>query len=173
MAKQALRPVRIEGNIAYVTLSQGREAVIDAADAASVGQFNWHYVVASGIAYAARNEVRDCGTRRPQYMHRFLLGSPQGLQIDHVNGDGLDNRRSNIRAVCATQNQRNKRLGKNNTSGVQGVCYARRDGLWMAYIKVSGKGIVLGHFKTFEAAVAARKQAERELGFHENHGRAA
>ena len=173
MATRALRPVRIEGNIAYVPLSQGREAIIDAADAESVGQFNWHCAVTHGIAYAVRNEVRPCGTKRPQYMHRFLLGLPIGLQIDHANGDGLDNRRSNISAVEASQNQRNKRTGRNNTSGVQGVCYARRDAVWMAYIKVNGKGIVLGHFKTFEAAVAARKQAERELGFHENHGRAA
>lgn len=171
MAKIALRPIRIEGNIAFVPLSQGREAVIDADDAAAIGEYNWSCVVSKGLAYAFRNAVQPGGGKRVVYLHRAILCPPNGMQVDHINGDGLDNRRSNLRAVSAAENQRNKRINSNNTSGVAGVSYAERDAVWMASIKVDGKGKVLGHFQTFDEAVAARKAAEVHYGFHPNHGR--
>jgi len=90
-------------------------------------------------------------------------------QIDHINGNRADNRLANLRAVTKFENGRNCRLSKRNTSGHTGV-YPSRFGNWTALIGVRRKIITIGTYKTKEAAIAARKQAEAEFGFHENHG---
>lgn len=92
-------------------------------------------------------------------------------QIDHINGDKLDNRIANLRAVCATENQRNRAVQGNSKSGVPGVRW--RAGKWEAVIYVASRQISLGRYSDFEEAVKARKEAEKEHGFHPNHGRAA
>ena len=89
-------------------------------------------------------------------------------QIDHVNGVRDDNRIENLRVVSVQENQRNSHRRVDNTSGVTGVC--KDHGGWRARIKVNGKRINLGFFKSFDAAVAARKQGESNFGFHPNHG---
>jgi hypothetical protein len=96
---------------------------------------------------------------------------PDGL-IDHINGDPTDNRISNLRIVDSTANNRNMARSSLNTSGVPGVVWHNRDKKWTASIRPGGGArTYLGYFEEFEDAVAARKAAERELGFHENHGR--
>lgn len=99
-------------------------------------------------------------------------GSIQG-EIDHINGDKADNRLCNLRDVSRAENMRNKSRNANNVSGVPGVFWHTASNAWVAKIGVDMKSVHLGVFPTFEAAVAARKAAEREHGFHENHGRAA
>ena len=97
---------------------------------------------------------------------------PKG-QIDHINGDRLDNRPANLRDVSATENQRNKCLAKNNKSGIPGVVWVKAKGKWQAQIWNDCKSIYLGqHGNIFDAA-CARKSAENMYGYHPNHGRAA
>lgn len=93
---------------------------------------------------------------------------PEG-QIDHINGVRDDNRIENLREVSVQENQRNTHIRIDNTSGVTGV--SKELWGWRARIKVGGKKINIGFFKSFDDAVAARKKAEAELGFHPNHGR--
>lgn len=89
--------------------------------------------------------------------------------IDHINGDRADNRLSNLRAVTRTQNSRNRRLNKNNTTGHTGV-KKMPNGRWSARIRVDGKNKWLGTFDSRDEAIASRTDAERECGFHPNHG---
>ena len=91
--------------------------------------------------------------------------------IDHINGDKLDNRIKNLRSVTHKENHRNQSMPRNNTSGVCGVSWHKRDKKWVAYIKVNGKTISLGYFSDKNEAIKARKQADIDYGFHENHGR--
>lgn len=84
--------------------------------------------------------------------------------IDHINGDRTDNKLVNLRSVTRTQNARNRKLQDNNKSGHTGIHKDVRTGKWVA-------SIGLGYFELLEDAVAARKAAERALGYHENHGR--
>ena len=91
-------------------------------------------------------------------------------QVDHIDGNGLNNRWNNLREVSSQENNMNMRLSSNNTSGVTGVCWATRDKRWIANIKVNRKNKCLGYFTDFNEAVAARKAAEIEHGFHCNHG---
>ena len=88
--------------------------------------------------------------------------------IDHINGNGTDNRLANLRSVSIEENNRNLKRCVNNTSGVTGVTKFRSR--WVAHIWGGNKQINLGSFDTFEEAVAARKAAEITMGYHENHG---
>lgn len=90
-------------------------------------------------------------------------------QIDHINGNKQDNRLTNIRNVSNIENQRNKSLGINNTSGYLGISAYRNK--WRAQIYVKGKLTLLGDFLKLSSAVEARKQAEMEQDYHANHGR--
>ena len=91
-------------------------------------------------------------------------------EIDHINGNRLDNRIENLRSVTKKENALNKRIRPSNTSGVTGVHYFTRKGKWTAYINIGGRRINTGYFVNKSDAVAARKAAEKELGFHPNHG---
>jgi hypothetical protein len=91
--------------------------------------------------------------------------------LDHINGIRSDNRAVNLREVSYAENSKNHRPHKTNTSGVMGVVWHKRDKKWQAGIMVSGKTIHLGQFTEKADAVSARKQAEKDYGFHENHGR--
>lgn len=91
-------------------------------------------------------------------------------QIDHIDGDGLNNRLENLRAVSDLENKRNLRKKSNNTSGVSGVRWRKDRQKWQALITVNRKKIHLGLFSDKSEAVAARRAAEAKYGFHENHG---
>jgi hypothetical protein len=95
---------------------------------------------------------------------------PDG-QVDHINHIRADNRIENLRVVPHLDNHRNMSLFKNNTTGIPGVRFDVRYGSWTARITVNYKQINLGSYKTKEEAIAARKKAEVEYGFHPNHGR--
>lgn len=92
--------------------------------------------------------------------------------IDHINGDGGDNRIANMREVGPVENARNAARGRNNKSGVNGVRWYPQMRKWHAQIGVQGRNQHLGYFDDFDAAVLARAEAERQLGYHFNHGRA-
>lgn len=103
----------------------------------------------------------------------LLFGHFPDEQIDHINGDRTDNRLANLRAVTNAENCKNQCARSDNTTGVTGVYWFKRDSKWVVSITANGKQKHLGYFDEFEDAVARRKAAEAELGFHPNHGRAA
>lgn len=109
------------------------------------------------------------------FAHRVAWALHHGAwpsdQIDHVNHDQKDNRLSNLRVVSKLDNMRNMPRLKNNTSGVTGVWFDKRISAWIAFIRVNRKLIRLGTFRVFGDAVAVRRTAETEFGFHANHGR--
>ena len=97
-------------------------------------------------------------------MHREILGLTKGDGIitDHKNRNGLDNRRSNLRAVDYTINNRNHGVYSHNTSGHNGVCWDSRQGKWRALIAINRKQIHLGYYDGLKDAIDARKQGELE-----------
>ena len=105
----------------------------------------------------------------------FVLGEwvqyPE-FEIDHVNGDRSDNRIQNLRKVTKSENQRNGSMRVTNTSGVNGVNWVKSKERWIARIWDGPRHVFLGQFTDLAAAAAARARAERDLGYHEGHGKA-
>ena len=114
--------------------------------------------------------------RRPVLAHRIIwkmLTGDEPESIDHINGDRTDNRERNLRSIPAADNARNRAINKNNTSGVLGVYWYRPSRKWRAAIHdpVGYRQVHLGTFTSKAEAIAARKRAEMEYDYHENHGR--
>jgi hypothetical protein len=108
--------------------------------------------------------------------HRVIWKLVHGTdpeQIDHINGRRVDNRLENLRDVNEGMNRRNMAIRSDNTSGRVGVVFDRRSNRWLARIHDNHKCVYLGTFKTLDEAIAARDAADREYGYHSNHGRAA
>jgi hypothetical protein len=100
----------------------------------------------------------------------YVHGEMPANQIDHKDGDGSNNRISNLRAATSQENQRNRRLSVNNSSGVIGVYWIKRDSVWMVSITVDYEIKNLGSFQDKFEAICARKSAETRYGFYKNHG---
>ena len=94
-------------------------------------------------------------------------------QIDHIDGNPSNNRASNLRVASQSENMRNRKTPRTNTSGVIGVSWHKASLKWRATIMVSGIRLSLGYFERLEDAAASRKAAEIEHGYHSNHGRPA
>lgn len=110
-----------------------------------------------------RNKYAE--TRSPERvkLHRFIMDPPDDMVIDHINGDGLDNRKSNLRICTQAENTRNHSALSNNTSGCTGVSYSKHNNKWHAYITHDNNRLTIGYYNTKEEAAEARKQAEIEL----------
>jgi hypothetical protein len=113
--------------------------------------------------------------RRLYSAHRLAWAIHHGIepadQIDHINGERADNRIINLRSVSASDNSRNQKMRTTNTTGVMGVNWHPARQRWVSNIYADGRRTHLGYFRSFDAAVAARKAAEVTHGFHSNHGR--
>jgi len=111
----------------------------------------------------------------PYLVHRlawlYTFGVFPEYDIDHINGNRLDNRINNLREVTSQGNAQNRKLGSNNTSGVVGVRWSKFHSKWYAVINVNKKQKHLGYFENKEDAVSARKTAEIKYNYHENHGK--
>ena len=109
------------------------------------------------------------------YAHRVIFAIVRGHWprdcIDHINGDGADNRICNLRAATISENSRNQKLCSTNTSGVVGVTWNKAAGKWAPQIQDGGRNVWLGYFSSKSEAIAVRKAAEVEYGYHQNHGR--
>ena len=106
--------------------------------------------------------------------HRLIWLMEYGCwpeEVDHQDHNRDNNALSNLAEVDRTGNSKNHSLRSNNTSGHVGVHWFKRVGLWNAYIAANGKRISLGYFKVFEDAVAARRAANDDFGYHRNHGK--
>lgn len=138
----------------------GVQVIVSAEDYASLSQHTW-YLLAGG--YAARNCIID-GCKKAIYMHREILGFPSGQDVDHVNGNRLDNRRENLRAASRSQNNYNQRkIREGKSSQYRGVTWCRNKKRWMAQIWVTGKHIVVGYFRDEQEAARARDGAALAL----------
>lgn len=146
-----------------VPLTKGQFAIVDADDAPLVRDRKWH-VSAGGRSiprrlYAKAKYLSDNGRWVDKKLHREVTGASPGQVVDHINGDGLDNRRANLRVCTQSQNLMNKAKQGNNSSGYIGVSAAKRDGTWRAHITTNRVTRWLGVFDTLEEAARARDRA--------------
>lgn len=143
-----VRPIRIEGEVAYVTLTKGYEVMIDADDVPLIAAWNWMAQASTPRhVYAARS-----GNPGTIMMHRIILGVTSG-HVDHIDGNTLDNRRANLRPCSHAENMMNRALDKRNKFGLPGV-FQRRN-RFRACIKTGGRTVHLGTYSTPAEASAA------------------
>lgn len=136
-------------------------AVVDESDYAELSRFNWTANRSGRTFYAARSIVRSNGRWSIERMHRLIL--PDAPEVDHINGDGLDNRRANLRPATRSENVKNCRRRTDNTSGFVGVTWRADRGKWRAYVRLNGHSRHLGLYATPEEAAVARDLAAIEL----------
>lgn len=122
-------------NHTKVQLTQGYSAIIDPEDWDKVSAMKWHCHIKSNTIYAMRTEFRECGKKYHLMMHRFIINAPDGVNVDHINRNGLDNRKSNLRLCNPHQNMGNRKGLSNSSSIYKGVHYKKRDKCWYAKIK--------------------------------------
>lgn len=146
-----------------IPLTQGQVALVDDCDYALVSCFKWcawkskHHKT----FYAVTNVLLANGKRSTMFMHRFLLNAPPHLESDHIDGNGLNNQRGNLRFCTSAQNNFNMRTQRKRSSPYKGVS---PNGVgWLARIGCGGKRFCLGTYKTPEEAAHAYDKAAREL----------
>lgn len=137
-----------------IPLSKGFFATVDDEDFEWLSQWKWSF---DGHAYAIRFIGQGKGEiRQALYMHRVIVKAPAKMEVDHVNGDALDNRRGNLRLVTRSQNLRNRKTFKSNKSGFKGITFNPINRKWKATIN-------LGTFDTAEEAARAYDDAITKL----------
>jgi hypothetical protein len=148
--------------IVSIPLTQGKTAIIDEADLPIIAPYKWRAVRGHGdIWYAKATVSRPDGSSTTIFMHRLIDGASRGVQVDHEDHDGLNNRRSNLRRCSQHQNLQNMRKKSTNTSGYIGV--SRDKKRWCAQIAIDGRHIHIGSFDDPESAARARDAKAIEL----------
>jgi hypothetical protein len=142
-----------------ILLTQGKYALVDDEDFEILSKFKW-YAAKRGYGFYAQRRLKNISVQ----MHRFLLNPEKGKDVDHINGDTLDNRRANLRVCSRSQNEWNRKKQKNNTSGFKGVTYNKESKKYFSRIRVYKDLIYLGSFEN--KVEAAKKYNEAAIKYH-------
>jgi hypothetical protein len=137
-----------------IKLTQGKEAIVDDEDFDYLNQWKWFYCKSRKTGYAKR-----VSGKRPKQqqisMHRIIMQPNQGMEIDHIDHNGLNNQRQNLRNCSPTENKQNSSKHRNNTSGYVGVVWEKRRKKWSANIQANNTNVFLGRFDNIEDAAQA------------------
>ncbi len=147
----------------YIKLTRGKQAKICDCHYELVASFKWQ---CGSHGYAMREQhisyINKVKKRKTVMMHRLIMDTPKDMDTDHINGDKLDNRCSNLRVCTTSQNAMNR--ASVSKCGVKGVT-ERKNGRWQAHIGFKGKQETIGTFDTiYEAAMAYNKRAKELYG---------
>ncbi|MBL0320720.1 MAG: HNH endonuclease [Alphaproteobacteria bacterium] len=138
-----------------IPLTQGKFALVDDEDFKKLNKYKWHL----NNIYAERTTWPE---HKHVYMHRYIMTAKAGQEVDHINGNKLDNRKENLRLASHSQNCKNQAKPKNNTSGYKGVTKNKAGNNWIAQIKTNGKHLSLGRFENIQDAARAYDNAARK-----------
>ncbi len=157
--KRREKPFRLEppeppsDDVRYIPLTRGLFAIVDAADYERVSRYKWCATGSGSRAYACRSHYG-----RHLSMHRFIMNPPDGMVVDHIDGNRLNNRRSNLRICTIQQNIWNSRP-KGKSSRYKGVCRDRDKKKWVVYVRCNGHNWYMGRF---EAEIDAARAYDRK-----------
>ena len=140
----------------------GKVAIVDDSDYELVSQYKW---ACTKTNYPVRVYRTTEGKRTTQTMHSLIFPAPAGYEVDHIDRDSLNNTRANLRHATRAENNRNKRLPRNNTSGYRGVSWNKVDKKWQVIVQFQGKFRNLGRFTCIlEAAKRYNQFAAENYG---------
>jgi hypothetical protein len=149
-----------------IPLTRGLVAIVDERDYNVLRGHSWHALKTRGKFYACTRIYPFRGSKTSEfvYMHRMITSAQRGFVVDHKNGDGLDNRRENLRVCTQTENGANRAVKSIGKSSVfKGVHFARREKRWMAKIQYKRKQIVIGYYRNEVDAARAYDAKAIEL----------
>jgi hypothetical protein len=143
-----------------IPLSQGKVAWVDPEDFRRVIKIKWHASKYRGEKMYAKTHATVDGKKTTMFLHRFIMGASKGQLVDHKDGDGFNNSRSNLRLATNTQNLQNSRV---KTGRFKGVSWNKNAKKWMARIMAGRTDRYLGYFVDENDAARAYDAAAREL----------
>lgn len=155
----------VEDGVGIIPLTKGAVALVDAAMVDDLSRWNWCVYQGHYTTYARRRRrTNEPAGSKLVLMHRVITGAPEGAVVDHVDGNGLNNRRVNLRVGTARENLYNVRRQKEPSSKYVGVALDRKTSRWQAYINEGGKKRFLGRFGSeVEAARAYNAALGKEV----------
>lgn len=136
------------------TTNTNKKFYFDLQDYETIKDFCWWE---DSNGYITTHQYKKYGL----FMHRIIVNPPKDKVVDHINHNKNDNRRCNLRICTRGENNLNKEIKSNNTSGYTGVSFSNEKNKWRASIRKNGKSYTLGYFKNIEDAIKARKDAEK------------
>jgi hypothetical protein len=146
---------------AVIELTQGKVSIVGVEDFEQLSKHKWYF---HKNGYAVRNRKKSDGPgSRCIRMHREILRAPDDLLVDHINGDKLDNRRSNIRLATKSQNECNKGPSSLNGSGYRGVSWSKQKRKWHVRVYLDAKCQHVGFFSNIEEAALAYNEATKKI----------
>lgn len=156
----AVGQLNVDMKMRKIELTKNNYAIVDDSDYEWLSQYKWH--ISCGYAETSKRVGNKIINTR---MHRMIINPSREFQIDHINGDKLDNRRINLRICTASQNKANVDKPITNKSGYKGVSFHKITGKYRAVIKINGKYKHLGEFDNPEdAAVIYDINAKKYFG---------
>lgn len=138
-----------------IVTAKGVRVKVDDSDFDVLSQYSWYLCRGYAVTTIGKRP-----NRRNLYMHRLIMGEPKGLQIDHINRVPLDNQRSNLRICTQAENAKNRGIykkSKNNTSGIAGVTFIKRENKWRVSFQKDGLRRYFRASSFSEAALIASK----------------
>ena len=138
-----------------INLTPGKVALVDDEDFEELNKHKWFAHKNGHTFYALRNSKTENKYRKLIYMHRVIMNTPDDMNTDHIDRDGLNNQKSNLRVCTYAENCRNKKKSPLNTSGYKGVHLHKATQKWTSQLRVDGKLISFGYFPSKELAYQA------------------
>ena len=147
-----------------IKLSQGKVAIVDDEDFERLNQYGWYAQKGRRDNwYAAKKDKQVNGRQKVIWMHREILSVPEEFYTDHVDGNGLNNLKSNLRLATNQENMQNKKQPhRNNKLGIKGVHWNKREEKFVAHIQFNNKRIHLGYFNVLGDADSDYRKAEEK-----------
>lgn len=147
-----------------IELTQGKFALVDDELFEELSRYEWHAAKAAGGHWYAGRKIRANGKRVLILMHRQIMAAPDRLVVDHLNRNGLDNQRANLRVCTPWENSGNTKLGRRNKTGEKGVYWNSKKQKYHAQVRAEdGKRYHLGYFDSLDEAAKAYKAAAQRL----------
>lgn len=141
-----------------ISLTNGGSSIVDDDDYEYLIRWKWYRDIGG---YAVRVGWKN-GKAKGFFMHKIIMNPPDGMQVDHINHNKLDNRRCNLRTCTQTQNNMNKGFDSRNTSGYKGVSWHKSAKKWFVYIRFNKQRVNIGLFDDPVEAAKAYDEAARK-----------